>query len=252
MAVDKNPLHQGSSLDLEQALRTLFAQVGGFTDEQVLSILGSVRSYLAELTLWNPKLGLVEALDDVIPRHVLDCLAPVSVFRSLLKQFEFNGISKAQITIADLGSGAGLPGLLLSLVLSDYSWDLVESMGRRVSFLENARIMVAGSSFQVVPKPFQQLPRQSYDLITNRAFQPLTPDTFLVQTNLLKPGAVAVWYKARFDSIEQEAIHLNLPLKYGEGLDSPWIDQLTSDGLLVLPYTVSGLDAQRHLVLWRK
>lgn len=252
MSLDKNSLQYGSSQDLDKALTALFAQLGGFSQDHVASILTSVRSYVSELTLWNPKLGLVETLDDVIPRHVLDCLVPISVFRVLLEQVESQGNPRAQIKIADLGSGAGLPGLLLSLVLSQYSWDLVESMGRRITFLENARLMVAGATFRVVPKPFQQLPPQSYELITNRAFQPLTPDTFQVQTNLLKPGGFAAWYKGRIDSIEQEANQLNLPLTYVESQDGRWIDQISSDGLVVLPYLVPGMDAQRHLVLWRK
>lgn len=256
MSLDQPTSTKGSALDLDHSLRNLLAPRGGYSDEQISTLLTSIRSYLAELALWNPKLGLVESLADVVPRHVLDCLAPIPVFSTLLEMQVSPGVPLARVKCADLGTGAGLPGLLLSLVFPQYSWDLVESMGRRVSFLENAKIMVPGAGFRIVPKPFEQLAAQSYNLITNRAFQPLDLASFKLQTELLLPGGVAVWYKGRYESIEEESKKLKLQLVHGQGsrteTKDQWVHLVTSDGLLVLPYTVPGLDAERHLVVWKK
>src|SRR5512138_2396028 len=91
--------------------------------------------YVAEIERLNPSLGLVGASgDELIIKHILDSLAPVSFLRSLIA-------GKAHPGIADLGTGAGLPGIPLALAFPDAEIALIDRMTRRTDFL---REMVEG------------------------------------------------------------------------------------------------------------
>lgn len=81
--------------------------------------------YLEELLLWSPKIDLVAQTDPVllIRKHVLDSIAVASY------------LARA-VNILDLGSGAGLPGVPLALVLPEISFTLIEARRKRVSFLK--------------------------------------------------------------------------------------------------------------------
>ena len=77
-------------------------------------------------------------------------------------------------TVADLGSGAGLPGLVLALARPDLEVTLIEPMARRVAFLSEAveilgldRVTVVRARAEVWPGP------QRFDVVTARALAPL-------------------------------------------------------------------------------
>jgi 16S rRNA (guanine527-N7)-methyltransferase len=77
--------------------------------------------------------------------------------------------------IADLGSGAGLPGLVLAIARPDLEVTLVEPMSRRVAFLEEARAELGLGNVEVVRARAEQwrgAPR--FDVVTARALAPLS------------------------------------------------------------------------------
>lgn len=82
--------------------------------------------YLYLLDKWNQTYNLtaVRALEDMISRHVLDSLAVIPYIQGQV--------------IADVGTGAGLPGIPLALYFPNKQFVLVESLGKKVRFLETA------------------------------------------------------------------------------------------------------------------
>ena len=103
-----------------------------FDSDQMIQL----NAYIAELELWNPTYKLVGAEgEELITRHIIDSLSSVPVMEELLHSLG------PDAEIADLGSGAGLPGIPLAIALKDYRFTLVERMGRRVGFLRNALAM---------------------------------------------------------------------------------------------------------------
>jgi 16S rRNA (guanine527-N7)-methyltransferase len=94
-------------------------------------------------------------------RHVLNCLAIASLV-------------PAEATVADLGSGAGLPGLVLAIGRSDLSVTLVEPLQRRVTFLEEVVEALGLSRVRVVRGRAEELHgRERFDVVTARALAPL-------------------------------------------------------------------------------
>lgn len=83
--------------------------------------------YLAELHKWNRKMNLTgtEEPREVVTRHVLDSLAGFHVLSSL----------PPDVHIADLGSGAGFPGLPIKIARPDVHMTLIEPRQKRAAFL---------------------------------------------------------------------------------------------------------------------
>jgi len=95
--------------------------------------------FAAELLEKNTMMNLVSRNDEPLlwERHILDSLAGASVLRRLLKP---------GAAVADAGSGAGFPGLVLAAVLEEFSFELLDSRGKRCDFLGLAAAsMLAGN-----------------------------------------------------------------------------------------------------------
>ncbi|MCL2139316.1 MAG: class I SAM-dependent methyltransferase, partial [Treponema sp.] len=94
-------------------------------------ILPLLEQYLAEIERFNPSLSLVGTNDRhcLIVRHILDSLAPLGII--------FRAMNGSHASIADVGSGAGLPGIPLAITLPDVKFTLIERKNRRAGFLRN-------------------------------------------------------------------------------------------------------------------
>ena len=151
-----------------------------------------------EIELFNPKYALVNAQgEELVIRHILDCLAPVVFFR------EYAPENAPRIRMADLGSGSGLPGLVLSSVFDCWDISLVERMGRRAGFLRNTiAAMGLNSVATVVQKDLSEVQNQ-YDIITFRAFRPFK-DIVCDLDRILAPEGVILAYKSSEENIQEE------------------------------------------------
>ena len=95
-------------------------------------------------------------------RHLLNC--------ALVAPLVAEGLS-----VADLGSGAGLPGLVLAIVRPDLRVTLVEPMARRVAFLEEVRAALQLRNVDVVRERAEQWQDPpTFDVVTARALAPLS------------------------------------------------------------------------------
>ena len=199
--------------------------------------------YLRELQLWNGKLKLVAAADEreLVVRHLLDSLAPLKLLEEQLKRcFELpEGAS-----VADAGSGNGMPGLPLALFLPRNPMTLIERSGRRIGFLENA---VAASGIQTLRDPQRQVMvlgqdlqevRQSFAVVLFRAFRPLKEIYRHLDRVTESPGMLFA-YKGRSAAVDDE-LH-DVPSSF---LDRWEIERH--------PLQVPFLDAERTVVVFRR
>lgn len=93
--------------------------------------LDALGAYLGLLEAWNRRINLVSAKDrgTIVRRHIVDSLAPAE---ALAKAVE------ADAEVVDIGSGAGLPGVPLAIVLPGLRFSLLEPRRKRASFLRAA------------------------------------------------------------------------------------------------------------------
>ena len=189
-----------------------------------------LNTYIAEIERLNPTLSLVGATTrrELVVRHILDSLAPLGIMQRLIRD-------QGAVRIADVGSGAGLPGIPLAIAMPDCSFTLIERKTRRAVFLRNTLAMLGLSNATVEEREMEKAPRFRFDLITFRAFRPLEPPILKGLFRLLKEGGVLAAYKGRQEKIAAEMGAL------GERAGS-WE---------AIPCPVPFLEEERHLVIIR-
>lgn len=144
--------------------------------------LERLHAYAGLLAKWTATINLVAAADrpHLWSRHVEDSLRLLP----LIPPGTARGI--------DLGSGAGLPGLVLAIA-TGIPFDLVESDRRKAAFLmEAARI--TGAPVQVHCCRIEAAALQPAPLVTARALAPL-PALLVLAAPLLAPGGTALFPK---------------------------------------------------------
>jgi 16S rRNA (guanine527-N7)-methyltransferase len=171
-------------------------------EESECRILPLLERYVEEIELFNPAYGLVKVRDrrELIVKHILDSLAPIEVIRNL-----FQG--RESFTVADVGSGAGLPGIPLAVCLPNAAFTLIERMGRRAGFLRDAVAVLGLSNITVEEAEMEKLAPAAgncFDLIVFRAFKPLDGVILKGLFALLKPTGILAAYKGRRQAIEEE------------------------------------------------
>jgi len=203
------------------------------------SALPQLARYIEEIELFNAAYGLVKVKDrrELIVKHILDSLAPLPILRRLLEALP-GGRTPA---IADVGSGAGLPGLPLAICMPDAQFTLIERMGRRAGFLRNAAAVLGLSNVRIEEKDMEIAQAACFDIVVFRAFRPLDPDIFKGLWRLLTAGGMLAAYKGRRQSLEEEMARLVKTADKGaQALQ--WE---------ALPLEVPFLDEERHLLLIR-
>jgi 16S rRNA (guanine527-N7)-methyltransferase len=108
--------------------------------------------------------------------------------------------------IADIGSGAGFPGLVLAVALPESHVDLIESVGRKCEFIRRAIAAAGIANASVVNARSEEVAagdaRESYDAVTARAVGRLSTLAELASP-LLRESAVLVAWKGKRDAAEE-------------------------------------------------
>ena len=118
--------------------------------------------YLDRLKYWNRKINLTALTDDhdIVVKHFLDSLTPAEMIGKKAK-------------LLDIGSGGGFPGVPLKIALPDLDVTLIESSGKKVSFLKDLIRKLKLRNIRAVPSRAEDagngLVRHSYDIVITRA-----------------------------------------------------------------------------------
>jgi 16S rRNA (guanine527-N7)-methyltransferase len=111
--------------------------------------------------------------------------------------------------IADIGSGAGFPGLVLAVALPESRLDLIESVGRKCDFIRRAIDAAGISNATVVNARSEEVAagdrRESYDAVTARAVGRLSTLAELASP-LLRDGGVLIAWKGKRDPEEEQQL----------------------------------------------
>jgi len=195
--------------------------------EEIISLLDR---YKDEIELFNPSYGLTGANDtkELVIKHILDSLAPLGIICRLLGE-------KENPKIADVGSGAGFPGIPLAIALPKCEFTLIERMGRRAAFLCSTKAMLKISNIIVEENELEKTKKENFNLVTFRAFKPLEPKLLKLLVSVLKKDGVIAAYKGRLEKIEQEMTSCR-------ELGCNWE---------AIPYSVPFLDEERHILVIR-
>jgi 16S rRNA (guanine527-N7)-methyltransferase len=151
--------------------------------------LDRLAKYVELLNSWTRRINLVgrDTLGDVWRRHILDSaqLFPL--------------IPREARRLVDLGSGAGLPGLVLS-IMGVPEVHLIESDGRKAVFLREA-VRITGANAVIHAQRIDRVPAFAADIVTARALAPL-PELLAISERFLGPKTICLFLKGRM--VEEE------------------------------------------------
>lgn len=128
------------------------------SEKQVRAFL----TYLSELRKWNRAYNLtgLKTEDDIVIKHFLDSLLYIKALPS------------PPFHMADVGSGAGFPGIPLKLIMPEIALTLIESSRKKAAFLRNIVRTLELKEVTVMEERIEHLGSefmQSYDVIVSRA-----------------------------------------------------------------------------------
>jgi 16S rRNA (guanine527-N7)-methyltransferase len=179
-------------------------------------------AYLELVDKWNRVYNLtaVREREKMLAHHILDSLAVAP---------HLSGT-----TLLDVGSGAGLPGIPLALACPAIAVTLLESSHKKSTFLKQAAIELALRNVEVVNTRVEtwNAPR-AFDVVISRAFSDLSEFVTLAGSLCAEGGTLAA----------MKGVH-----PYEEIAQLPQTYSVSE----VIPLTVPGLGAERHLVLLRR
>lgn len=188
-------------------------------------------AYAQLLLRWNATYNLtaIDTPEQVLTHHLLDSLAVVPTLQRLM------AIEGAKLL--DVGSGGGLPGLVLAVMFPQWRCTLIDKVGKKTAFLNQVKAELGLTNVEVIHGRVETLKTHEYNLIISRAFSSVGDFVRLSRAALAPGGAwVAMkgaWPEGGSTSLREEA-----------QIDEVQIDE-------VVKLRVPRLAAQRHLVVLR-
>jgi len=142
--------------------------------------LEQLAQYALLLQKWSAVYNLTanKALTQIVSLHLLDSLA---VVKPLLRELP------AVQSILDVGSGAGLPGVVLSITIPDVQVHCIDAVAKKAAFINQIAISLGLVNLHAHHKRVESLDGH-FDLITSRAFASLTDFVTMTQKNLPEAG----------------------------------------------------------------
>ncbi|MCR4953545.1 MAG: 16S rRNA (guanine(527)-N(7))-methyltransferase RsmG [Treponema sp.] len=180
----------------------------GLPEEIIKMACPKLEQYINEIILYNSAFNLTNTSDhdELVTRHILDSLAAYKALKGIFG-------SVGAITVGDIGSGGGLPGIPLATCFPNVQFKLVERMEKRCAFLENCAALLCLKNVEVVNSEAERFPEESLDVATFRAFRPLDKKMTKTLLRLVRNGGYLAAYKAKKDNIieEMDAIKALVP-----------------------------------------
>ncbi len=177
-------------------------------------------AYMVMLAHWNGTFNLTALRDpqDMLTHHLADCLAVLGPLGRHLAQHP--GVNTPRLL--DVGSGGGLPGVVLAIARPDVQVTCVDTVGKKAAFIRQVAAELKLPNLRAEHARVEQLKGQ-YEVITSRAFASLLDFVSLTQT-LLAPGAVWMAMKGKTPLDEQAALPSSVEVFHVEPLVVPHLD----------------------------
>lgn len=202
----------------QEAVSPMLAYVGlDLSSEQQQKLA----AYLAMLAHWNGTFNLTALRDpqDMLTHHLADCLAVLGPLGRHLAQ---HPLANKTPRLLDVGSGGGLPGVVLAIARPDVQVTCVDTVGKKAAFIRQVAAELKLSNLRAEHARVEQLKGQ-YDVITSRAFASLLDFVTLTQA-LLAPGAVWMAMKGKVPVDEQAVLPASVDVFHVEPLVVPQLD----------------------------
>ncbi|MBK7460923.1 MAG: 16S rRNA (guanine(527)-N(7))-methyltransferase RsmG [Betaproteobacteria bacterium] len=181
----------------------------------------ALSNYLDLLQRWNATYNLTAVRDraGMVTQHLADCLAIIPPLQRRATQGR----------LLDVGSGGGLPGVVIATLLPGWDVTCVDAVAKKIAFVRQVAGSLGLPNLHAEHSRVESLRALPFDLITSRAFASLADFTALTRKHLA-PGGAWLAMKGRVPDDEMAALPPDVDVFHVE------------------PLHVPGLNAQRCLV----
>ena len=181
----------------------------------------ALSNYLDLLQRWNATYNLTAVRDraGMVTQHLADCLAIIPPLQRRATQGR----------LLDVGSGGGLPGVVIATLLPGWDVTCVDAVAKKIAFVRQVAGSLGLPNLHAEHSRVESLQALPFELITSRAFASLADFTALTRKHLA-PGGAWLAMKGRAPDDEMAALPPEV------------------DAFHVEPLHVPGLNAQRCLV----
>ncbi len=187
--------------------------------------------YLDLIQKWTKVYNLTAVRDpaEMLTHHLLDSLAAVP---ALDRQLQVQGLESAPIRLLDVGSGAGLPGIVIAICRPDIMVHCVDTVAKKAAFVQQVAVTLKLPNLRGRHARVESL-TEPYDVVSSRAF------ASLVDFTNWSGGALA-----------QRGVWMAMKGKHPE--DEMAVLPATVEVFHVEQLKVPGLDAERCMVWMRR
>ena len=168
---------------------------------------------LDELEKWNRTYNLtaITRREDMVTHHLLDSLAIHADLQGT--------------TVADVGTGAGFPGLPLAVLNPQRRFTLIDSAGKKIRFVSHAAHLLGLSNIEGAHARVESLkPEQPFDTVVSRAFAAL-PDMLEKVFPLCGPQTRVLAMKGKLPTEELADIHSGWRVERSREIAVPGLDE---------------------------
>lgn len=183
--------------------------------------------YQALIQKWTQVYNLTAVRDpaEMMTHHLLDSLAviaPLRAMQSRLAQADAQVSATTPARLLDVGSGAGLPGVVIAICCPDMAVDCVDTVAKKAAFIQQVAVALKLPNLRGLHARVENL-TDKYPIISARAFASLADFTRWSQAALAEQG---VWLamKAKHPADEIAALPAETQVFHVEPLQVPGLD----------------------------
>ena len=179
---------------------------------------GQLLAYLALIQKWTQVYNLTAVRDpyEMVTHHLLDSLAVVN---PLLCQLDVLQTKRSGLRLLDVGSGAGLPGIVIAICCPGMTVHCVDTVAKKAAFIQQVAVSLKLPNLRGIHARVEKL-TDTYDLISSRAFASLLDFTNWSRQALAAQG---VWMamKGKHPADEMAALPPSVQVFHVEQLEVP-------------------------------
>jgi 16S rRNA (guanine527-N7)-methyltransferase len=206
---------------LEKACQTLSLEPTKQQQEKLLE-------YLSQLLKWNKTYNLTAIRDpeQALVQHIFDSLAIIKPLKNYFHQKELD-----KKTVLDVGSGAGLPGVIIATMIPEALVTCVDTVEKKMTFVRQVSGVLALENLKALHQRVELIQDQKFEIVTSRAFATLQDFATLAGANVEKNGKLlAMKGKIPHDEIANLEEETDWSV---EGVDALKVPQLSAQRCLI-------------------
>ncbi len=186
--------------------------------------LSALMDYLALIQKWTKVYNLtaVRDPDEMLTHHLLDSLAVIAPLQKQLDVLAGQGVVGDNPRLLDVGSGAGLPGIVIAICCPHITVHCVDTVAKKAAFIQQVAVTLKLPNLRGIHARVESL-NEPYDVVSSRAFASLVDFTTWSEKALAGPGA---WMgmKGKHPAEEMAALPGSVEVFHVEQLAVPGLD----------------------------